>query len=198
MTKKSKNKITQRTILKYNLCEHHQVGYKELEKGFKLQDKVVRRLARDIERKGAHIEYLENQKEFWVADINKRLLARVENQDKELNDLREYYEKELKELNALYDNAIEHNKQMAEVNKQNLETNKDLLKSHNEITRAYNGLHHMGKFAEEIGVDIKEHNKMLPENDEYYGFEQKHTLLESGKVQHQWSIKKKKKESSND
>jgi len=198
MTKKSKNKITQRTILKYNLCEHHQVGYKELEKGFKLQDKVVRRLARDIERKGAHIEYLENQKEFWVADINKRLLARVENQDKELNDLREYYEKELKELNALYDNAIEHNKQMAEVNKQNLETNKDLLKSHNEITRAYNGLHHMGKFAEEIGVDIKEHNKMLPENNEYYGFEQKHTLLESGKVQHQWSIKKKKKESSND
>jgi len=198
MTKKSKNKITQRTILKYNLCEHHQVGYKELEKGFKLQDKVVRRLARDIERKGARIEYLENQKEFWVADINKRLLARVENQDKELNDLREYYEKELKELNALYDNAIEHNKQMAEVNKQNLETNKDLLKSHNEITRAYNGLHHMGKFAEEIGVDIKEHNKMLPENNEYEGFEQKHTLLESGKVQHQWSIKKKKKESSND
>ena len=198
MTKKSKNKITQRTILKYNLCEHHQVGYKELEKGFKLQDKVVRRLARDIERKGAHIEYLENQKEFWVADINKRLLARVENQDKELNDLREYYEKELKELNALYDNAIEHNKQMAEVNKQNLETNKDLLKSHNEITRAYNGLHHMGKFAEEIGVDIKEHNKMLPENNEYEGFEQKHTLLESGKVRHQWSIKKKKKDNSND
>ena len=191
MTKKSKNKITQRTILKYNLCEHHQVGYKELEKGFKLQDKVVRRLARDIERKGARIEYLENQKEFWVADINKRLLARVENQDKELNDLREYYEKELKELNALYDNAIEHNKQMAEVNKQNLETNKDLLKAHNEITRAYNGLHHMGKFAEEIGVDIKEHNKMLPENNEYEGFEQKHTLLESGKVRHQWSIKKK-------
>ena len=198
MTKKSKNKITQRTILKYNLCEHHQVGYKELEKGFKLQDKVVRRLARDIERKGARIEYLENQKEFWVADINKKLLARVENQDKELNDLREYYEKELKELNALYDNAIEHNKQMAEVNKQNLETNKDLLKAHNEITRAYNGLHHMGKFAEEIGVDIKEHNKMLPENNEYEGFEQKHTLLESGKVQHQWSIKKKKKETSND
>lgn len=198
MTKKSKNKITQRTILKYNLCEHHQVGYKELEKGFKLQDKVVRRLARDIERKGARIEYLENQKEFWVADINKKLLARVENQDKELNDLREYYEGELKELNALYDNAIEHNKQMAEVNKQNLETNKDLLKSHNEITRAYNGLHHMGKFAEEIGVDIKEHNKMLPENNEYEGFEQKHTLLESGKVQHQWSIKKKKKETSND
>lgn len=198
MTKKSKNKITQRTILKYNLCEHHQVGYKELEKGFKLQDKVVRRLARDIERKGARIEYLENQKEFWVADINKRLLARIENQDKELNDLREYYEKELKELNALYDNAIEHNKQMAEVNKQNLETNKDLLKAHNEITRAYNGLHHMGKFAEEIGVDIKEHNKMLPENNEYEGFEQKHTLLESGKVQHQWSIKKKKKETSND
>jgi hypothetical protein len=41
----------------------------------------------------------------------------------------------------------------------------------------------MGKYAEELGVNIKEHNKKLPEHDKYE-FSQKHTLLESGKVRH--------------
>ena len=35
---------------------------------------------------------------------------------------------------------------------------------------------------------------MLPENDEYNQFTQKHQLLESGKVRHTWTLKKKKKE----
>jgi len=72
-----------------------------------------------------------------------------------------------------------------------LEKNQELLKDHIEITRAYNGLHHMGKFAEEQGIDVKKHNKKLPE---HYQFEQKHTLLESGRVQHIYKIKKKKKD----
>ena len=38
-----------------------------------------------------------------------------------------------------------------------LEKNQELLQSHHEITRAYNGLHEMGKFAEELGIDIKQH-----------------------------------------
>ena len=37
-----------------------------------------------------------------------------------------------------------------------LEKNQELLQSHHEITRAYNGLHEMGKFAEELGIDIKQ------------------------------------------
>ncbi len=72
-----------------------------------------------------------------------------------------------------------------------LEKNQELLKDHIEITRAYNGLHHMGKFAEEQGIDVKKHNKKLPE---HYQFEQKHTLLESERVQHIYKIKKKKKD----
>ncbi len=72
-----------------------------------------------------------------------------------------------------------------------LKKNKELLKSHNEITRAYNGLHDMGKFAEELGIDIKEHNKTLPE---FHQFEQEHTLLESGRVQHIYKMKKIKQD----
>jgi hypothetical protein len=45
----------------------------------------------------------------------------------------------------------------------------------------------MGKFAEEQGIDIKKHNKKLPE---YQQFEQEHTLLESGRVQHIYKMKK--------
>ena len=40
----------------------------------------------------------------------------------------------------------------------------------------------MGKFAEELGIDIKKHNAMLPpENDEYNQFTQKHQLLRNWK-----------------
>jgi hypothetical protein len=115
-----------------------------------------------------------------------------------MEEQKTHYEKELKELGDLYDKAVEHNKEMVKVNQDCLETNRDILRDHNEITRAYNGLHHMGKFAEELGIDIKKHNAMLPENDEYNQFTQKHQLLESGKVRHTWTLKKKKKEKKND
>ncbi len=72
-----------------------------------------------------------------------------------------------------------------------------LLQAHHEITRAYNGLHEMGKFAEELGIDIKQHNDRLPENNKAYKFEQEHKLLESGRVQHIYKIKKDK-EKTND
>jgi len=72
-----------------------------------------------------------------------------------------------------------------------LEKNQELLKDHIEITRAYNGLHQMGKFAEEQGIDIKKHNDKLPE---YHQFEQEHKLLESGRVQHIYKMKKIEKD----
>ena len=78
-----------------------------------------------------------------------------------------------------------------------LEKNQELLQSHHEITRAYNGLHEMGKFAEELGIDIKQHQDQLPENNKDYKFEQEHKLLESGRVQHIYKIKKDK-EKTND
>jgi len=211
MTRPKKTKITQKQILKYNVCEHHKVGYVQLEKvckklfkDIKKQDQVIERLSIDVERKGAWVKDLEDKKKLWITEVNQNLLKRTQNSDKKFLDQKEFYEKEIKFLEDQYDKAIEHNRQMLEVNNRNLEVNKELTeankelqKSHNEITRAYNGLHHMGKFAQELGIDITKHNKKLPEYDQYEGFEQKHTLLESGKVRHTYSMKKKKSKEGN-
>jgi len=198
-------KVTQKAILKFNLCEHHKVGYKELEKlcdyqikQIKKRDKVIERLSIDVERKGLQAVKLEESKKLWILHVNEQLLKRVENSNKELREQKDYYDKEIKFLEEQYDKAIEHNREMIKVNDQNLQTNKDILKSHNEITRAYNGLAEMGKFVGQEVID--KHNKMLPENspDDFTDFKSKHTLLENGKVLHQWTMKKKKKEIKND
>ena len=68
----------------------------------------------------------------------------------------------------------------------------DCHKNKNDITRAYNGLHSLGKFAEDQGIDIKKACKDLPENKNKYNFRQKHSLLESGKVSHEYFFGKKK------
>ena len=76
--------------------------------------------------------------------------------------------------------------------------NNEILKCHNEITRAYNGLHTIGEMAQDLGIDIKKHNEMLPENNKDYQFSQKHTLLESGKVRHEYRVIPKKKPNGED
>jgi len=203
---KTQTKLTQKEILKYHVCEHHKVGYKEIEKLCRKQDKDIRRQDKVIEnlaevnnRQSLKIEFLEDSKKDWIKHINEELLNKVKNSNQALQDQKEYYEKELKFIGDQYDEAIETNRSLVETNKENIEVNKDLIKTnkdlrkqHSEITRAYNGLHSMGKFAGELGIDIKKHNQMLPENDKDYEFSQKHTLLESGKVQHQYTLKKKK------
>ena len=191
MIKTSKSKITQSKILKYNLCEHHKVGYQQLEKLCKKQEKIIDRLSKDCWTKMQMLtEWRENNKN-WVSKVNQELLIKNENHNKEMEETKAFYEKELTEISDLYDSACKHNREI-------VKTNEQILKQHNEITRAYNGLHHMGKFAEELGIDISKHNKMLPENDEYNQFTQKHQLLESGKVQHTWTLKKKKKGDTDD
>jgi len=203
---KAQNKLTQKEVLKYHICEHHKVGYQEIEKlckkqdkDIKRQDKVIEKLASVLDRQTKKIEKLENSKKFWIKYVDQELLTKVNNHSKSLKDQKEFYEKEIEFLNEQYEKAIETNRDLVktnteniEVNKQNQERYKELLVQHNEITRAYNGLHSMGKFAGELGIDIKKHNQMLPENDKDYEFSQKHTLLESGKVRHQWTLKKKK------
>jgi len=64
-------------------------------------------------------------------------------------------------------------------------------KQYNEIVRAYNGLATLGKFAEELGIDIRKHRKKLPESKDYE-FSQSSKLLESGKVRHIFKLNKKK------
>ena len=71
---------------------------------------------------------------------------------------------------------------------------KELEKSHkerNNLVRAYNGLSQMGKFAEEMGIDIK--NYKTPEEEKNkWEFEERHTLLESGNVRHSYNLISKK------
>jgi len=194
MTKKTKIEITEKLRKKYGACEHDQVSYKELEKLNRALFLHCKRLSRDIDRKGAMMELWTKNRQSWTDKINKDLLAKAEGHTKEVEEIKAYYEGELKEQKELYNECIEANKELSKVNRHCIKVNKSIIKDHNEITRAYNGLHSMGKFCEEQGIDIKRHNKMLPEDkDQFYDFKQDHKLLESGKVQHTWSMKKKKK-----
>ena len=88
------------------------------------------------------------------------------------------------------------NKGFLKINKENLKVNKELLKENQEVTRAYMGLHQMGKFASEQGIDIKKYVKKLPEQNKYkdFMFKQEHTVLESGNVRHSYTITPPKKD----
>ena len=191
---KSKIVVTDKDRKKYGVCEHDQVSYKALSKMCSSLLLHCKRLSRDIDRKGKWMEqWMKKQKERMTLEDqlteDKAHLLLKENTIETLQD--EIKEKNLKieELQNLYDEAIEINNDVVEKNRDCIKANQTLLKDHNEIVRAYNGLAEMGRYAEETGVDIKKHRSQLPEG---YEFNQKHTLLESGKVKHSYSLKKKK------
>jgi hypothetical protein len=199
-TKKKPKEYTQREIKKYGLCKHHLVGYKQLEKLVKTQqryciqkDKIIDRLSIDIQNKSEMMDLWMKNRQQWTDKINKDLLAKAENHNKEIKELKDHYEKELEDLNKEYQNCVKINREIGDINKDCIEKNTELLKSHNEITRAYNGLHTIGEMAQDLGIDIKKHNKMLPENSDDFQFDQKHTLLENGKVRHEYKLTPKKK-----
>ena len=194
-TKKKPKEYTQKEIKKYGLCKHHLVGYKQLktlvrkqQKYIVNQDKILDRLSKDIENKSNMMNLWMTNRQTWTDKINKDLLQKAENHAKEKKEIKEHYEKELAEVNKLYEEAVETNREIVEINRDAIKTNREIIKSHNEITRAYNGLHNIGEFAQDLGIDIKKHNKMLPENNPDYDFSQKHTLLESGKVRHEYKL----------
>ena len=198
--KKSKSKIviTEKYRKKYGVCEHNQVSYKALDKLNRSLLLHCKRLSRDIDRKGKMME-LWMKKQTRPTEDSSTYPSDMETQniiqsfeDDEAKRENEIKEKNLKieELQKLYDEAIEINKDVIVKNRTCIKANQEILKDHNEITRAYNGLAEMGRFAEDEGIDIKKHNKMLPERNKY-DFSQSHTLLESGKVKHSWKFKKK-------
>ena len=190
---KSKIVVTEKDRKKYGVCEHDQVNYRALEKLNKSLLLHCKRLSRDIDRKGKWMDlWMKKQKERMTLEdqltedkahllLKQNTIASFENEIKEKN-------LKIEELQNLYDEAIEVNADVVDKNRDCIKANQTLLKDHNEIVRAYNGLAEMGRYAEEIGVDIKKHRSQLPEG---YEFNQKHTLLESGKVKHSYSLKKK-------
>jgi hypothetical protein len=194
MSKAQKIKITEKLRKKYGACEHDKVSYKALEKLNKTLLLHCKRLSRDIDRKGAMMELWIKNRQSWTDKVNKDLLTKAEDHDRILAETKAYYEGELKEQKDLYKECIDANKELSKVNRHCIKVNRDIIKDHHEITRAYKGLHEIGKFAQDEGIDVKRHYKMLPENkDDLYDFKQKHTLLENGKVRHTWNVKKKKK-----
>jgi len=164
----------------------------QLERLFNLQHiKYVMSLEDQLKEDKAHLLLKQNTIETLEEDITKKgeLMALwVKSQKRNVkivNRQRRVEEDDHKKLFAKLVEFRDANTELAEHNKKITQDNFDL-------TRAYNGLHTLGKFAEESGVDIKKHNGKLPENDKYE-FHQKHTLLESGKVKHQYKLKAKKK-----
>ena len=198
--KKSKIRVTEKLRKKYGACEHDKVSYKELSKGFDQLFIAHRRVCRDNDRKGKILETIVTEKKQQLKNIG-------DQKAKQLDVLKNLYATKLNEMKANYNEVIDDweaqndqlkadlkechkiNKDVLKKNKDCIKKNKAILKDHHEITRAYNGLHQMGKFAEQSGIDITKHNKQLPEYDQ---FEQKHILMESGRVNHVYTFKKKK------
>lgn len=194
--KKSKTKVTEKLRKAYGVCEHDNISYKELERGQKLLFIAHRRVCRDNDRKGKILLLLTREKTQWAKAYAKRF-----------NDLKASYQESIAkweialnevtaERNEAYDyntELLEKNKDCIKKNRDFVKTNKKLVKRHIEITRAYNGIAEMGKFAEELGINIKEHQEKLPEHE----FNQKHTLMESGRVNHTYSFLPKIKKKGN-
>ena len=163
-----KRKLTDALRKKYGMCEHNEVNYKTVEKCCK---QLFKRLESD-------------QKQFKI------LAEDIRHKN---NQLRIFYintHKNAKKVNEVFDRYKEANDNL-------VRKNKELIKDNFDLTRAYNGLSKMGQFAEELGVDIKKYNGELPENNKWHGFEEKHTLSETGKIKHQYKLKRKK-EGQND
>jgi hypothetical protein len=138
---------------------------------------IVRSQGEVILTLSQHILYLENSikemKDVWEVLIDK-------------------YENHIADLIITSDNNYKVANKNGEVAEKN-------AKAYYEMTRAYNALAQFGKFAEELGVDIKKHNAELPENKyKNWKFDIGQKVSETGKVTSYMSLTdpkaKKKKE----
>tara|TARA_Y100001951_G_C11047025_1_gene133517 strand:- start:37 stop:504 length:468 start_codon:yes stop_codon:yes gene_type:complete len=144
----------------------------------------------------AHLLLKQNTIETLEEDITKKgeLMALwVKSQKRNVKLVNRQREIEADEHKRLFEKLVE----FRDANTELAEHNKKITQDNFDLTRAYNGLHTLGKFAEESGVDIKKHNGKLPENHKW-DFEQKHTLTEGGKVKHQYKLKAKKENKTNE
>ena len=93
----------------------------------------------------------------------------------------------LKKMNEML--VDRHEDQIEELEKQI----EELTLQRNEGIRAYNGLAQMGKFAEDMGIDLQSAKDDLPEAEKNkYDFKQTDKVLESGKVSTTIHLKRKK------
>ena len=110
--------------------------------------------------------------------------------------------KHLRETIAFQQKTINDNKEGAtalvekfyEIRQELEKQLEDCQKEKTDAVRAYQGLAKMGKFAEDMGIDLEKACEELPESEKNkYDFSQKHTVLESGRVKHEYNLKPKVK-----
>ena len=157
--------------------------FKVLEKLKKLNIKNRKATNKELELiyKGLHVKYCRNLEDNIVNDS-----YIIANLQKTIHFHQKSLDENKKGIATLVD---KYEDRVAELEEQLQECNSKRA----DITRAYNGLHTLGKFAEEQGIDIEPASDELPESEKNkYKFSQKHTVLESGKVKHSYTLKPKK------
>jgi len=155
-----------------------------------LKERTIKTLEQDIRQKNQRLKLIEKFQITNVKKINKDWEKRASEHEALVSILRSKIERlESGELSQAYKEAYED---CLKKNDEFVVQNTKLIKERDEVTRAYNGLHMMGKFAEEEGINIKEYSKKLPENN--MEFEQHHKVLESGQVRHSYKFTMPKKE----
>ena len=154
-------------------------------------EKLIRAIYKRIRSDGEAFKIYANNDAEWSRLYKKEIeIASVLTKDIQL---KHKHIEDLKKFNrAIVDKYEDKFVEYDKANKELSEQNTSLIKDNTELTRAYNSLAHLGRFAEEEGIDIKKHNGKLPENNKNYKFSQKHTLLESGKVRSEYKLTPKK------
>ena len=155
-----------------------------------LKEKTIGTLTADIKQKNLKLKSYEKYQKLNVKRVNKNWLDRETQHEAQIFILRDKIEQ--LENGAHVKKYIEAYEDCLKKNDEFVVQNTKLIKERDEVTRAYNGLHMMGKFAEEEGINIKEYSKKLPENN--MEFEQHHKVLESGQVRHSYKFTMPKKE----
>ena len=157
--------------------------FKVLEKLKKLNIKNRKATNKELELiyKGLHVKYCRNLEDNIVNDsyIIANLQKTIHFHQKSLDENK----KGIATLVDKYEDRVEDLEKQLE----------DCHKGKTDAVRAYQGLAQMGKYSESMGIDLEKACEELPETEKNkYKFSQKHTVLESGKVKHSYTLKPKK------
>ena len=118
----------------------------------------------------------------------------LQNQGATIKHLRETIAFQQKLINDTKEGTTALGEKFYEIRQELEKQLEDCQKEKTDAVRAYQGLAKMGKFAEDMGIDLEKACEELPESEKNkYDFSQKHTVLESGRVKHEYNLKPKVK-----
>ena len=118
----------------------------------------------------------------------------LQNQGATIKHLRETIAFQQKLINDTKEGTTALGEKFYEIRQELEKQLEDCQKEKTDAVRAYQGLAKMGKFAEDMGIDLEKACEELPESEKNkYDFSQKQTVLESGRVKHEYNLKPKVK-----